>query len=312
MRTAVVLAALLALGCQTPPAAPATPGTLAPSGDVVMTVNGADLTQNMIDAVTVRIPTEQLERMQAQPGQMDRFYDQVALGQVLYEKAIADKLHEDPAVQAGLAMAAREFLAGIYVQRAGEAAITDAAVEKYYKDREVQFVRPQVQARHILVKEESLANDLFKQLKDGAEFETLAKEHSKDTGSAQRGGDLGWFEKGRMVEEFSDAAFGAEKGDIVGPVQTRFGFHVIQVTDKRDAQPLEEVRPQIVSALRQEAVETMLTEARSSLVVEKKGAAAEAEKAAKAKGGFGVGGADPHAAGGAPPHGEGGKPQGHP
>lgn len=266
----LAFAALLCVGCNNaPPAPPPVPGTIAAQGEAVVTVNGTQLTQNMVDAVTLRIPSEQLEQMKEMPGQMDRFYEQLALGQILYEKAITEDLHEDELVKAGLAMAAREFLAGVYVQRKGEAAISDAAVQAFYDERAVQFARPQVRARHILVKEESLAADLKKQLEDGADFAALAQQHSRDTGSAQRGGDLGWFEDGRMVEEFSKAAFGAETNAIVGPVSTRFGFHIIQVTDKRDKTPLEEVRPQIVSELRQKAIEELIEEARSSMVLEK-------------------------------------------
>lgn len=275
---ALAIAALILVGCQTPQP-PAVPGTLVAKGPVVLTVNGTPITQEMLDGVTMRIPPEQLERMTSTPGQIERFHEQLAMGQLLYEKAIAAGLHEDPKVQAGLAMAAREFLAGIYVNQQGEAAITDEAVQAYYDERSVQFARPQVKARHILVEEESRALDLKKRIEAGADFGELAREHSTDRGSARLGGELGWFEKGRMVEEFSEAAFGAEKGAVVGPVQTRFGFHLIEVQDKRDKTPLEDVRDQIVAALRQDAVQALIDSTRESMTLERVAETAPADAA---------------------------------
>lgn len=288
MRT-VIAAALLLGACQTEPPAARVPGDIAQTGDVVLVVNGNKVTENMIEGVTRRMPPEQIKQMEAQ-GAMDQLYDRVALGQVLYTEAVKRELHLQPTVIEGLAMAEREFLAGELLQAVGAEAITDEAVQAWYDERKVQYGRPQVQARHILVKEKSLADDLMGQLKGGADFATLSKEHSTDTRSAERGGDLGWFEDGRMDPAFSEAAFGAAKDELVGPIETRYGFHVIQVTDKRDSTPLEDVRDQIEGALRQDAMEKYMTETKGALTIEKPGAtddkpaeAAAAPPAAEAK-----------------------------
>lgn len=266
---ALTIAALLLVGCQTPADPPPVPGTLAEQGEPVLVVNGEPITQDMIDAVTMRIPPDQLEHMASIPGQMERFHEQLAMGQLLYKRALEAGLHQDPAIQAGLAMTAREFLAGMYVTQQSDAAVTEEAVQEFYQDRAVQFGQPQVKARHILVERESLANDLMKQIEGGADFAELARQHSADHGSARTGGDLGWFEQGRMVEEFSNAAFSAEKGEVVGPVQTRFGFHLIEVQDKRDKIPLEEVRNQIVSSIREKAVQDLLEGIRHDMNLER-------------------------------------------
>ncbi|WP_245772040.1 peptidyl-prolyl cis-trans isomerase [Rhodothermus profundi] len=111
----------------------------------------------------------------------------------------------------------------------------------------IRAVRPAsetvIRARHILIRapeddpearrqarQEALA--LKRQLEQGADFATLAREHSDDPGSARRGGDLGWFGRGRMVEPFEKAAFSAPIGRVVGPVATRFGYHLIEVTGR--------------------------------------------------------------------------------
>ncbi len=90
----------------------------------------------------------------------------------------------------------------------------------------------QVWARHILVDDEATAQDLIEQLQNGADFGDLASVYSTDTSSGVNGGDLGWFGRGVMITEFEDAAFSGEIGDIVGPVQTTYGYHIIQILGK--------------------------------------------------------------------------------
>ena len=94
-----------------------------------------------------------------------------------------------------------------------------------------------VQARHILVATKELAEEIKQKLDDGAEFAKMAEEHS-ECPSKKRGGDLGWFGKGAMVRAFEVAAFSAQEGDVVGPLKTEFGWHLIYVYEvKDDADP---------------------------------------------------------------------------
>ncbi len=90
-----------------------------------------------------------------------------------------------------------------------------------------------VQARHILVAEKELAEELKAKLDEGEEFVKLAEEYSQCP-SKKRGGDLGWFGKGAMVRPFEVAAFGAKEGEVVGPVKTEFGWHIIYVYEIKD------------------------------------------------------------------------------
>jgi peptidyl-prolyl cis-trans isomerase C len=90
----------------------------------------------------------------------------------------------------------------------------------------------EVHAAHILVEKEDKARDLLSQVKSGKSWDELAKKNSKCP-SGQKCGDLGWFKKGMMAKEFETAAFAGKKGEIVGPVKTQFGYHLIKIIDQK-------------------------------------------------------------------------------
>ena len=88
-------------------------------------------------------------------------------------------------------------------------------------------------ARHILVETEQQCNDLKQQIEAGSDFAEMAQQHSKCP-SGQRGGDLGTFSQGQMVKEFDDVVFSADLGKVHGPIQTQFGYHLIEITSRTD------------------------------------------------------------------------------
>jgi len=120
------------------------------------------------------------------------------------------------------------------VQRLIAGTIEHSASEliAFYEERRSEYdIDEQVRASHILVATEGLAQQLLDELAAGADFAALAREHSTDTGSAGRGGDLGWFARGRMVAPFEDAAFSTLVGELSDIVQTQYGYHIIWATD---------------------------------------------------------------------------------
>lgn len=261
--------ALLLAACQ--PAEAPLPGQLERSGEVLQVVNGQNLTQGMVDASLANLPTSARDKIVA-TGQMDMVKEQLLMGELLYQKAIELKLHEKPEVAQALAMAERDALARLLLEQVINERSTDEAVKAWYDEHGVQFKREQVKASHILVKEEAKAKELYAKVTGGGDFAQLARENSVDPGSAKNGGDLGWFEKNRMVKEFAEAAFGAEKGAVVGPVKSQFGFHIIRVDDKRDSVPLDEVKDKIKGQLRNELVEKYLSELKSAATITVPGA----------------------------------------
>ncbi|WP_078544087.1 peptidylprolyl isomerase [Litchfieldia alkalitelluris] len=114
--------------------------------------------------------------------------------------------------------------------------ITDEEMAAYFEENKATFaISEQVEASHILVKDEETANEVLSKLNDGEDFATLANEYSTDTANASNGGKLGFFGKGEMVEDFEKVAFDLDIDEISEPVKTEHGYHIIKVTNKQEA-----------------------------------------------------------------------------
>ncbi|WP_054754944.1 peptidylprolyl isomerase [Piscibacillus salipiscarius] len=153
--------------------------------------------------------------------------------------------------------------------------VTEEQIKQQY-DR----MKTELKASHILVDEEKTAKEVLTKLENGEEFANLAKEYSKD-GSAQNGGDLGYFSAGKMVKEFEDAAYSLEVGEVSEPVKSQFGWHVIKLTDKRESEqelePYEDMKDQLKEQLTmkqvdnealKEEVQKLLDEAKIDVKIE--------------------------------------------
>ena len=144
--------------------------------------------------------------------------------------------------------------------------ITDEEMQKYYNEHKKDYYKDEVKASHILIstvddngkelseakKKEAKkkAEEVLKKAKSGEEFSELAKEYSDDKGSAENGGDLGYFTKGQMVQPFEEAAFSLKPGEISGIVESEYGYHIIKVYDKIDEQlPFNDVKDEIKNIL---------------------------------------------------------------
>lgn len=134
-------------------------------------------------------------------------------------------------------------------------AVSNDEINKYFDKNKDNLI--QVKASHILVEDENTANEVKKKLDNGEDFSKLAKEYSKDTANASKGGDLGYFNKSQMVKEFSDKAFSMKKGEISDPVKTSYGYHIIKVEDKKDK--VEDLKEDIIKVLNDQKYSEYLT-----------------------------------------------------
>ncbi len=177
-------------------------------------------------------------------------------------EARKENLQEKPNVKKRIEDMTNALLAQEYMTEniSDKARVTDKEIKEYYEKHKSEFMQPeQVRARHILIKvpagadktklaeAKKKAMDIRVRLMKGESFTKLAQKYSDDPGSKTRGGDLGYFSKGRMVPEFEKAAFALKKGEISKPVKTTFGYHIIKVEDKKPARqrPFDEVKQEI-------------------------------------------------------------------
>ena len=212
----------------------------------------------------LRIPPDVRQRMLSSAQSVGQVASNLYIYRVWGAQAQAQGLDKDPEVAAALRITRDKVLADAWTARmARQHALTDKAAQEMaqtiYRAKPERFKRPeQVQARHILIKGDApdaraQADKLLADLKGGADFAQLAKEHSADKSNADKGGDLGFFSKGRMVPEFEEAAFALQKkGDLSDVVQTQFGYHLIQLEGRRpeSIRPFEEVREDLMKEVR--------------------------------------------------------------
>jgi peptidyl-prolyl cis-trans isomerase C len=257
-----------------PSAAPATsaakptPAAAAPADPVIATVDGTPIHLSDLSEMTRNLP-QQLQGMspdQLYPILLDQLVDQKAM-------AIAAKkegLLNDPAVQKRIAIGTEQVLQAALITKTVGPEISEAAINAaYQKDYANQPGVEEIHARHILVKTEAQAQDIIKQLDNGADFAKLAQKYSTDPGSVN-GGDLGWFKKTDMVPEFANAAFAMKDGQITQtPVHSQFGWHVIQVLGHRvdPAPTLAQVHDKIRNQLIQQGIHNLLTSVRSQVTI---------------------------------------------
>jgi peptidyl-prolyl cis-trans isomerase C len=224
---------------------------------VAATVNGDKILKSDVMGVLKLNNVKDEDQAKAYPVVVDEI-----INEKLIDSAAAKADVENSAVyKQRLAAAKEQLLKTVYLENFLKDKITDKAVKaEYDKFKAENKGKQEVHARHILVKTEDEAKQVIKDLNSGAKFEDLAKERSSDP-SAKNGGDIGWFAKGELIPEFSDAAFKLDKGAYTKePVKSQFGWHVIYVEDKRERSvpDLKTVENAIRNKLGQDAVKNLV------------------------------------------------------
>lgn len=238
----------------------------APEPDkVVARVNGQPISAVALDA---QIQAQSSRGQQAQPAQA---LDQLVDLQLLAQKAEESGMHEQPEIAAEIARQRSALLA----QRMIRAEVSDFEVSEddlraAYEERVDGSGGTEFRASHILVENEEEATNIIAQLDDGAEFAQLAREHSTGP-TAERDGDLGWFQPDQMVTPFAEAVQGLEPGDYTSdPVETQFGWHVIRLAETRESeQPaFEDMKQELRNQMVRQHIQDYLASLRDGADVE--------------------------------------------
>lgn len=233
-------------------------------GKVLATVNGQPISQIDIDVIAAQLPQR--------PNEV-KLVEQIADLRLLAQTARDQGLDKDPKVKALLRHAEDNQLANELLQNFVEGiSIAEDKLKAEYDKLVAQMPKEeQLHASHILVESEDEAKKLIEQIKNGADFSALAKEHSKDPGSGQQGGDLGWFTAKEMVPEFSEGVLALEPGKVgETPVKSQFGWHVIRLEGKRQTPPpaMDAVRPQLENRLKRTEVDAYIKGLRDKAKIE--------------------------------------------
>jgi len=270
--TVAVATALLALAgapafAQDKAAAPpkgAAPAKAAPAASVAAAPTGKELYPKAYYDIMLK------DRLaQGQPDSPElraALRDELNTRELLLREAKKKGLDKNPDVKTQMDLTAQTVLVRAFVADWVKAnPISDAALQKEYEAIKAQMGDKEYKVRHILVEKEDEAKEIIVALQKGEKFEKLA-ERSKDPGSKANGGDLDWNAPGNFVKPFSDAMVKLPKGKFTTtPVQTQFGWHVIEVDDIRDAKvpPFDEVKGQLAQRMQGQQLEVYFKELRA-------------------------------------------------
>jgi peptidyl-prolyl cis-trans isomerase C len=236
------------------PGAPADAG----GGEVVARYGGDTLTSDELVVELQRLPQRSRALMDGEARK--RFVENYVLNDLLYAEGVREGLANDPEIERQVNDLRRRLVVQRVVRKLQDIPpVTDEQVKAYYEANPERYSTTTIKARHILVKDEQKARELREQVvKQPDQFGEVAKANSADSASARKGGDLGFFGHGRMVPEFEAAAFALdEQGEISEVVKTPYGFHIIQLEERREGQPkpFDQVKEQIRASLRNEALQ---------------------------------------------------------
>ncbi len=198
--------------------------------------------------------------------------------ELMSQEALKKNLDKQPETIQQLELAKQTVLVGAFVQDyVKNRPIAESELTQAYENLKKNLGNKEYSVRHILVDKESEAKSIAAKLKKGGKdgkFDKLAEANSKDAGSREHGGDLGWIPVGNIpsafVKPFSDALMSLVKGQISEPVQSQYGWHIIKLDDVRDLKmpSFEEIKPQITQRMQQQAVQNLIAELRAKAKIE--------------------------------------------
>ena len=269
-KTRILLASacLLALiGCSSNDAMQ---GAVPAAGTVAATVNGAPISEGLVDMMLKE--RTQLGR-KVDPEVRKAFIDRLAMQLLITQAAEKKGLDKTPEVMNRIELGRQSVLVDAFIQDfLKNNAISDDVLKAEYEKYKTQAAGTEYKARHILVDKEDDAKSIIANLKKNPKaFEALAREKSKDEGSKERGGELGWFDARAMVPEFGAAVGGLAKGKFTEtPVKSQFGYHVILLEDTRPKtlQTLEQIKNQMVQHLNEQNLKKVFDELKSKAKIE--------------------------------------------
>ncbi|KPJ99191.1 MAG: hypothetical protein AMK71_10150, partial [Nitrospira bacterium SG8_35_4] len=206
---------------------------------VIAKVNKGTVTEADFLREVSRIPEWARTQFESEDGK-DKFLDELVKKELIYQHAKKMRLDNNEEYLEKVREFEKLTLVALSLKKEvdDKVRVDESEVRAFYDENKEKFtVGTQVKASHILVKTEEEAKKAHERILKGEKFEAVAKDISIDKGSAEKGGDLGYFGRGRMVPEFERAALSLKTGEVSPPVKTRFGYHIIKQTDVKMGDP---------------------------------------------------------------------------
>lgn len=257
-------------------------GNTPAAGDIAATVNGAPISKDSVDKI---VGQRTAMGQPDSPETRKAVINQLAMQMLVSQEAIKKNLDKTPEVIDQINLTRQSILANAFVEDyIKNNPVSDDMLKAEYDKVKAQMSGTEYKARHILVDKEAAAKDIIAKLKKNPKlFDSLAKEYSKDPGSKDKGGDLGWFDPRGMVPEFGAAVAKLAKGKFtLEPVKTQFGYHVILLEDTRTKQfpTFEQVKPQLVKRVQDQNMKKLIDDmmAKAKIEITASPAAAPAKK----------------------------------
>ncbi len=253
------------------PAAPA-PALTTPADGILARVQGVEIRQADLDAAEEDIGGQATAQMT--PEQKRDYLLSFVIDLTLAAKAAEQRnVQNGPDFARKLTYYRNKLLVETLLNDETRSRVTEAEMRKIYDEQRARITpEEEVRARHILVETEDEAKALIAQIRGGANFETVAREKSKDPGGQRNGGDLGFFTKAQMVPEFAEAAFAMQPGQLsTAPVKSQFGWHIIKLEERRQREipSFEQVRGQIEDFLTRRVQADLVQKLRSEAQVQR-------------------------------------------
>jgi peptidyl-prolyl cis-trans isomerase C len=221
-------------------------GGTALAGELAL-VNGTAITTETFTKKLAELPPNMKDTINTTEGRRE-ILDILIARELLYQEAVKHRLEKEKAIQTKMAEARRTVLVEAMMDRLLAPKISGNALKLYYDSHRNEF--REARASHILVQTAEEAKSFKTQLASGADFAETARKISKDARSGPAGGDLGYFTKGRMIPEIAAAAFAMRVNQISDPIKTSYGYHLVKLTDLREARQFQELPAPILDEVK--------------------------------------------------------------
>lgn len=260
----ILLAAAVVCGVVGPAPVPA-----AAQDKAVATVNGRQITEAELKYAESEIGSDLGSLPEATKRRV--LVEYLIENHLFADAADGQKLGQGAGFDQRMAYWRRRALRDTFFDTSVRASVSEADARRLY-DAQVGQAKgeEEIRASHILVESQDRAKEVFERIAHGADFGQMARQYSKDPGTKDMGGSLGYFGRGQMVPQFETAAFKLKKGEVSEPVQSQFGWHLIRLDDRRQksAPPFDEVKARIIASMMHQKAQEIAADLRGKARVE--------------------------------------------